>query len=189
MNIAPPGYLYVTIIPIQQFLDITNSYNPTENDVNSFTFTDTQAGFPGSYTFYYKTQSQPCYCTVLNDYYVIFDSYDSTQDSTLQASKTMCYGEIIPYWTMTDTFIPNIDDNQVPLLLNEAKSLAFFELKQTSHSKAEQEARRQWTSVQKDKAKIDTQSYFDQLPDFGRNARGGGFATPSYFKLRGWDRP
>ena len=98
----------------------------------------------------------------------------------------MGYGQIIPRWSMEDTFIPLIDEAQVPLLLNEAKSLAFYELKQQLHQKAEQENKRQWSSVQKDKSKSDKPSYFHQLPNFGRNARSS-YSGLSYFKLRGWD--
>jgi len=71
---------------------------------------------------------------------------------------------------MADSFEPDIDPEQVPLLLNEAKSLAYFELKQTPHVKAEQEAKRQWSSLQKDKSVDNKPSYFDQLPNYGRIA-------------------
>jgi hypothetical protein len=184
----PPGYEYVTVIPVQQFLDITTAFNPSDSNIHSFTFTNADNSYPGKFMFYYKNDRQPMYCTVISDNYVVFDSYDSTVDSTLQTSKTMAYGEIIPFWQNTDTFIPNIDERQVPLLLNEAKSLAFFEMKQTLHQKAEQESKRQWSSVQKDKSKTDKPSYFDQLPDFGRYGRSSR-AQVSMFKLRGWDRP
>lgn len=185
---AVPGYEYVTILPNQQFLDITNAFNPNESNVDSFTFNDTSNNFPGNFTFYYKDDRQPFYCTFLSDFYVVFDSFDSAVDSTLQQSKTMALGQIIPRWEMTDTFIPNIDETQIPLLLNEAKSLAFFELKQTLHSKAEQESKRHWSSIQKDKSKADKPSYFDQLPDFGRYGRSS-HSGLSYFKQRGWDKP
>lgn len=185
---APPGYLYVEILPVRDFLDITTSFNPNETGIASFQFQDNSNNYPGNYTFYYRTDRQPAYCTVLSDFYVIFDAYDNAVDSTLQASKTMAYGEIVPFWKMEDTFIPNIDEQQVPLLLNEAKSLAFFELKQSLHTKAEQELKRQWSSVQKDKSKVDKPSYFDQLPNFGRWGRNS-YASVGYFKLRGWDRP
>src|SRR6266566_2298068 len=188
LSIPPPGYQYVNIVPVQQFIEITNSFNPKESNVASFVFNDSNNDFPGTFTFYYKNNRQPCYCTILSDHYVIFDSYDNTQDSTLQASKTMAFGEIIPHWQMVDTFVPNIDESTVPLLLNESKSLAFFELKQTPHSKAEQEAKRAWSSVQRDKSLINRPTYFDQLPNFGRWGRSS-FAGLSFFKLRGWDRP
>lgn len=163
-----PGYAYVTMLPVVQFIDKVNRFNPAEFDVESFTFSDTSNNFPGNYTFYYKNDSQPTYCCVLSNYYVIFDSFDQTQDSTLQSSKTMCYGQVIPTWKMEDSFTPNLDDKQFPLLINEAKSLAFFELKQTGHAKAEQESKRQWSSLQRTKHVTDVPSDFDQLPNFGR---------------------
>jgi len=183
-TVSPPGYNYITILPIKEFIDMTNSFNPSNSNVLSFTFTDSNNNFPGNYSFYYKNNKQPQFCTIIGDYYVIFDGYDASTDSTLQSAKTMGYGEISPTWSDTDTFIPNIDDEQVPLLLNEAKSLAYFELKQSPHTKAEQEAKRQWVSVQRDKATNNRPSYFDQLPDFGRR----GTLSSSFFKSKGWDR-
>jgi len=183
-----PGYEYVTILPIRQFIDMTNSFNPENNDVESFIFTNDINGFPGTYTFYYKNDKQPQYCTILSNYNVIFDGYDSTQENTLQASKTMAWGRVIPIFLMEDNFIPNLDDDQFTLLLNEAKALAYFELKQSVHPKAEQEIKRGWSAIQKNKATVNRPSYFNQLPNFGRRP---GFPTSqvSYFKTRGWDSP
>lgn len=183
-TVSPPGYNYINILPTKEFIDMTNSFNPSNSNVLSFTFTDSNNGFPGTYTFYYKNNKSPQFCTIIGDYYVIFDGYDASTDSTLQSAKTMGYGEVSPTWSDTDSFIPNIDDEQVPLLLNEAKSLAYFELKQSPHTKAEQEAKRQWSSVQRDKATINRPTYFDQLPDFGRR----GTLNSSFFKSKGWDR-
>jgi hypothetical protein len=185
-SIPPPGYIDVTVLPVTEFLNIVTAYNPEDSDVGSFTFTDSSNSFPGNFTIYYLNDQQPTYCTVISDYYVLFNSYDNSVDSTLQASKCMAYGQIIPRWSMEDTFVPLIDEAQVPLLLNEAKSLAFYELKQQLHQKAEQENKRQWSSVQQDKSKSDKPSYFEQFPNFGRNARSS-YSGLSYFKLRGWD--
>lgn len=176
-----PGYEYVTILPIRQFIDMTNGFNPSETDVFTFTLN-------GKYTFYYKNDKQPQYCTILSNRYVIFDGFDSTQDSTLQASKSMAYGQIKPTWENTDEFIPILNDEQFPLLLNEAKSLAFLELKQVAHPLAEREIKRGRSAVQRDKAVKESPSYFDALPDFGRKGLGAR-APVSYFKSRGWDRP
>lgn len=159
-------YKYVTLIPIQQFSELVNTFDPSQSFVDTLSLTINSETF----LFRYKDNIQPTYATVLSDYYVIFDSFNETLDSTLQASKTECYGLKGVTWTMTDTFIPDLDDAQYPLLLNEAKSLAYFELKQISHPKAEQEARRQWTSLQRDKSVDDKPSSFDQLPNFGRKS-------------------
>lgn len=165
-----PGYQWVTILPIKQFLDYVDGFDITQSDVESFTFQDTSNNHPGGFTFYYKNDQQPTYCTVLSNYYVIFDSFDNTQDSTLQTSKTRCFGQVIPVFQMVDSFTPDLDSKQFQLLLNEAKSLAFYELKQQPHAKAEQEAKRQWTSLQRTKSLDDKPSSFDQTPDFGRKS-------------------
>jgi hypothetical protein len=181
-----PGYQDVTILPIKQFLDRINSYNPQDINVGTYQFTNNINGFPGDYTFYYKNDRQPACCTILSNFNIIFDSYDNTQDSTLQASKTMCWGRVIPAWQMVDTFVPVLDDEQFTLLLNEAKALAYFELKQSVHPKAEQEIKRGWSNVQKNKSVVNRPTYFDELPYFGR--RGGMVnSRASYFKIRGWD--
>lgn len=163
-----PGYNYVTMLPIRQFLDLTNQFNPTDSDVGSFIFTDNSNGIPGEFTFYYKNNKTPSYCCVLSNYYVIFDGFDKTQDSTLQASKTECFGQSVPTFSLTDSFIPDLDTQQFPLLLNEAKSLAFYELKQQPHALAEQEKKRQWSTVQKNKNINKRPTYFDEIPNFGR---------------------
>lgn len=169
-GIPPPGYLYVTILPVEQFIDMVNSFNPEEDNVESFTFSDTSNNYPGNYTFYYKNDRQPCYCTVLSNYYVIFDSYDDTQDNTLQSSKTMAWGRIIPFWSNVDTFIPDLAEEQFQLLLNEATALAFYELKQQPHQLAMQEANRGWSNIQKNKAVVNRPTYFNELPNYGRRS-------------------
>lgn len=165
-----PGYTYVTILPVDQFIETINGFNPGETNVRTMSFSDTSNNFPGHYTFYYKNDRQPCYCTIISNFYVIFDSYDSTQDSTLQASKSMAWGRVIPRWTMVDSFIPDLAEEQFQLLLNEATALAFFELKQQPHQLASQEASRGWSNIQKNKAITNRPTYFNELPNFGRHS-------------------
>lgn len=168
--LSPIGYQYVTMLPIEQFLDMTSRFDPAMSFVDSFTFSDTSNRFPNSFTFYYRDDKQPQYCCILSNFYVIFDSYDNTQDSTLQASKSQVFGQVVPDFKLEDSFIPDLDAQQFPLLINEAKSLAFFELKQQPHAKAEQEAKRQWSTVQKNKSLNNKPDYFNQIADFGRKA-------------------
>ena len=177
-----PGYKYVIMLPITQFLDMVNTFNMSENQVESFTFSDTSNNFNGNFTFLYRNDRQPQYCCILSNYYVIFDSYDNTQDSTLQGSKTMCFGQVVPTFLMTDTFIPDLDAQQFPLLINEAKALAFYELKQQPHQLAMQEVKRQWSTVQKNKSINNRPRYFDEFPNFGRR-------SGNYYGTRGINEP
>lgn len=163
-----PGYLYVTVLPNEDFINMVTAFSLNDQGVQSFTLSDNSNGFNGNFTFYYKNYMQPCYCTVISNHYVIFDGYDNSQDDTLQTSKTMCLGSVIPSFNMNDSFIPDLSEEQFPLLLNEAKELAFFELKQMAHPLADREVQRGWSSVQKKKAVINRPTYFDELPGFGR---------------------
>lgn len=168
---SPPAYQNVQILPLLEFLSMINSLDVTQPNVSSFIFKDqlyTTSELADSFVLNYRNDKQPQYCTVIQDYYFIFDSFDNTQDSTLQSSKTLCYGIITPNWQAVDSFIPDLDDWAVPLLLNEAKAAAFYELKQAIHPHAEREIDRQWVALQKTKALVNKPSYFDQFANFGR---------------------
>lgn len=158
------GYMDVQMMDIEPFLTYVNHYNPAEDNVGSYTFT--QGG--NSFTFYFYNDRQPSCCTVLSNYYVIFDAYDSLYDSTLQASKTLVFGQKTPAFTLSDAFVPELSDVEFPLLMNEAKSTAFFELKQQQHPQAEREIRRQWSTVSKNKNIAQKPTAFERLPNFGR---------------------
>lgn len=165
-----PAYEYVTMLPTRQFIEMVNNFDVSQNNVHNFTLSDTSNKFPGNFSFNFRNDKQPQFCCILSNFYVIFDSYDATQDSTLQGSKTMCYGQVVPTFQMVDSFIPDLDSQQFPLLLNEAKALAFYELKQQPHAMANMEIKRQWSTVQKNKSINNKPGYFEQLPDFGRKA-------------------
>lgn len=152
-------YGYVTILPLQQFLDMIHAFNPDEDNVESMDI--------DSITYYFRTDRAPCYCTILNDSTFIFDSYDNEVDTTLQTSKTLAFGRVVPTFTMADAFVPNLDDQQFPLLLSEAKTVAFFQMKQQQNPLSARESKRQWSALAKDK-ELKKPSYFDQLPNFGR---------------------
>jgi hypothetical protein len=150
---------YVTILPIQQFVDMMDSLNESETNVDTMTINNN--------VYYFRNDKKPEFCMVLDDNIIIFDSYDSSVETTLQTSKTMCYGQTMPTFSLTDNAIPNLDDAQFALLLNEAKALCFVELKQTPNQKAEQEARRQWRTVQRTKT-LEKTKPFDEFAYYGR---------------------
>lgn len=173
-GVSGPVYKQIKIIPVQDFIVMVNSFNPAEMDINTFQFQTLQndSGLPMSFQFYYKNDLQPQYCCIIADKYVIFDAYDSTQDSTLQTSKTMAYGWVYPPFVMSDTWVAPFEDQVFPLFVNDAKSLAFFELKQMPHQKADKETNQQRTAWQKFKATANRPTYFGELPNYGRRWSG-----------------
>lgn len=155
------------------FLRFTNKRN--SDDSNASVITDASG-----IKFIIMSNKAPEYYTSFDDTNLIFDSYDSDVDSTLQASKTQARAYVIPAFEMIDSFIPNLPDEAFAALIEEAKSKAMFKLKQMPDTKAEQEAGRQqrWLS----RRNWRTHSP-DMYPfDFGRRPRGGGYKKDPTFR-------
>jgi hypothetical protein len=95
-----------------------------------------------------RNDKAPQYFTSFDDKVLVFDSYDKAVDTTLQKSKTQGVAYLMPTFTASDSFEVELPEEAFSAFYNEIKSLAFLELRQTTHSKAEQESRRQqrWLS-------------------------------------------
>lgn len=167
---AAPGYKEVKLLTIKDFIRMTNSFNLNDSDVGFYNLTVPQNSnnLPQSFIIKYRNDKQPQYWTVMSNHFILFDSFDNTQDSTLQSSKTLGYGWVVPAFLMEDNFTPDLDEAQFPMLLQEAKSLAFLEIKQTVHPKAEKEVMRQLSSLQKFKFTAHRPDPIDELRNFGR---------------------
>lgn len=151
-------------LPKEDFIQRMYSLRSDDDTVSSYPVT-----FDGNlFTFYYKTDKAPDFYTSFDDNTIIFDSINAEVDTFLTAGKTTCWGKKQIAWVESDNFTPDMDEEQFALLLNEAKALAFAELKQTPHAKAEASARRGWIHTEKTKNAIKLASDFDQLNYFGR---------------------
>lgn len=164
-TVANPLYTTMVFKSLNEFLSDIDSFNVDDVNVEMF---DHAIG-SDTITFKYKNDKQPTYYTTFNDSTIIFDSYDALIDTTLQKNKTRCYGRKDQTFTMTNTFVPFLDRDLSTLLLNEAKVLAFAELKQMGHDVARQWANRGWTKSQKSKRGIDqNRNELDRAPNYGR---------------------
>lgn len=128
-------YYDLEFVPQTEFIERIAQYNSSSSDVT--TVTDTSGVI-----YYVKNNQRPRKYTILNDKYIVTDGYNSTYDTTLQASKSFGWGEVEDTWENEDGFIPNIDNDLFPLLLSEAKSTCFITLKQIANQKEEQKSRK-----------------------------------------------
>lgn len=160
----PVNMSLLTFLPIEDFLTYVYQFDVDADNVDSFTLTNNA----NTFTFYYYNDTAPQFYTTFDDSTVIFDAYNASIETTLQKNKTSCIARLIIPFTMSDTFIPGLDAEQFPLLLNEAKSLAWVEIKQSQHPIAERNSRRAWVHLQKHKDSVDNLSDFDKLLSFGR---------------------
>lgn len=121
-------------------------------------------------TFLYRDDAFPTYFTSFNETTLIFDSYLATLDTTLQNTKTQCWGSAAPVFTLEDSFIPNLNVSQFSLLVNEAKARAFIELKQMANSNAERHARHLKLRTRNNKRRVPYEQPYplSRLPNYGR---------------------
>lgn len=85
----------------------------------------------------------PDYYTSFDDVHIIMDSFDTSINTTLIKAKTRCIAYLMPTWVHEDSAIPDLPDEAFSALIEEAKSSAFYSLKQMANQKAEQRASRQ----------------------------------------------
>lgn len=158
------SYTDMVYVPKYEFL--SNMFRLRESSDTVGTFTKTIDS--DTINFLYRTDTAPTCYTTYDDNTLVFDSLDTEVDTHLTADKTTCYGKKVVIFTSTDTFeFPKLDEPQHQLLLNESKALAWAELRQTQHMKAERQAGRGWTKLQKSKDVINP-NRFDRLPNYGR---------------------
>lgn len=134
-----------------------------------------------TFKFLARKDKFPLYYTTTDDYTLIFDSYNSTYDTTLQASKTRAFGSCYPVFTLSDSFAPDLDPTQFSLWLNKAKVRAHAELKQTANQEAAGEARRQKIVSQMTSRRVEDVPGVFTAPRYGRK---GAYETtiPQYLK-------
>lgn len=160
------NFVDVPYIDLTAFLERMYAHNSEEDSVEEFEHTLSNGSVM---TFLCRNDKFPSYYTTFDDQTLIFDSYNSNEDTTLQESKTMAYGERLPTWTNEDSFTPDLPAKQFSLLFNEAKALAWAEIKQSQNIVAERRGRKGWIRSQKDKRNVNhPRNELDRLPNYGR---------------------
>lgn len=167
-----PNWAMMQYLPVDSFIDYMHQWNQNYSYIQQFDHLID--GYTIRFTF--RNDISPRYYTSIDDTTLFFDSFDNTVDSTLQASKTIGYGFKATTFERDDAFVPELLPQQFQLLINEAKSLAWAELKQVPHQKAELSARRNWRHLQRSRRSIpdgvlDSRPNFDRLPNFARPTR------------------
>jgi hypothetical protein len=117
-------------------------------------------------TLYVRNDNDPKFYTSFDNEYIICDSYDSSVDTTLQNSKSRCWGTQYPVFSIEDDYTPELDDVLFPYLLAESKSTCFSIFKSGSDPKIEQSARRLKAYVQND---LHRTKLSPARPLYGRN--------------------
>lgn len=160
-----PSFSLIQPKSLFEFLSIMHDLSDSDTEVSSFNLT-----VNGSDVFkiLYRNDTAPTCYTTFDDGTIVFDSYDSSVDANLQSSKTSVFGVKPQTFLLADSYIPNLDDEQFDLLLNESVAVASVELKQQQNPKAERFARNGWIRLQRTKTAVPLETRFEELPDYGR---------------------
>ena len=152
------------------FLRLTNSRDSTASTVDVI-------NDPSGVKLLIQNDRAPTYYTSFDDNTLIFDSYDSTVDTTLQASKTQARAYVIPAFEISNEFVPDLPMEAFSALIEEAKSKAQFKLKQMQDIKSEQEASRQQRWLSRKAWRVHGGIRY---PDYGRKRRGTGYKDVTF---------
>ena len=129
-------YKDVAYVSPEEFIELTNS---RVRQGTKYTGLVKQVEV-GLYIF---TNKQPEYFTTFDGKNIIFDSFNSEHDTTLQASKTLCHGTRLPTVQIDDDYEIDMPEEMIwSYLLPECKSVASINILQTANAKEEQRSRR-----------------------------------------------
>lgn len=113
-----------------------------------------------------RTDAAPTYFTSFDDKVLIFDSFDSQVEDTLQNSKVQVYAYTMPDWVRDNDAIPDLPEAAFSALIEEATSSAAVKVRQQPDQKAEQESQRQNKWLARKDRKVNGGIKF---PNYGRN--------------------
>lgn len=119
----------------KNFIKIVHSRNSGAPNVETVTNSN-------GVTMFILNDKKPEYWTSFDDEYVVTDSYDSTGDTTLNSSKSSAWCRVVPAWTTSNSFVPDMPTEFFPAYLAEVKSVCHAYFKQQISEKDEQKARR-----------------------------------------------
>ena len=80
-------------------------------------------------TYNIQTDKDPSYYTVMSGKYLVFDSYNKDFEDLIQGRHALVYGHTMPEFKLEDNFIPDLQEQQFPVLLSRAKTAADMELR------------------------------------------------------------
>ncbi len=157
------NYQPVDWVDPDDFLRMTNAEDSTSAKVDVITD-------PSGIELLIRNDKAPTKFTSFDDKTLVFNSYDSSVDSSIQSSKIQARAYVFPTWSHVNSFVPDLPAEAFTALLEEAKSRAMIKLKQVSDPKAEQEARRQQSWLSRNDWVVNGGIKY---PNYGRKSRKG----------------
>ena len=129
-------YTQMEYLQPEQFMMKTNSRN--SDSANTVVVVDSTG-----VELLITNNKAPSYFTSFDDTTLVFDSFDSVVDSTLQASKVQTIAYLLVELALSDSAVPDLPPDALTALVEESKSRCQSKIRQFNDVKSEQEAQRQ----------------------------------------------
>jgi hypothetical protein len=110
-------YKTILYMPPHDFIEMTNSRDESLSTV------DVIVDFGGA-ELLIRNDVDPTYWTTFDDKYIVFDSYNSNVDSTLQASKSQVYANVEKVFELKDDYTIDLPEHFIPTYLSLVKARA-----------------------------------------------------------------
>jgi hypothetical protein len=144
----------------KDFLDLVYSRNTGDSNVTVYNTTD---GIP----IWTVTDAAPTFCTSFDDDILVFDAYNSSEDATLQASKSLVIGLQGETWTEDEAFVPNMPVSMFSMFVSKCKIAANETMRQVTlatESRDHQRAANRLSRKRRVNSKV-------SKPNYGRRSR------------------
>ena len=126
--------------------------------------------------FYVSNNRMPQYWTSFDEDGTIYmDAFDSSIETTLTSDRLDGWGVVIPSFSVTDTFTPDLPRHMEQLLQAELNRQSFQHFKQQVSEVDEKKARRQLAQQRRRNSKVRRESDKYYTNRFGRKSPGAGF--------------
>lgn len=146
----PDEALYNTIryVSPEEFIDRAQQLDASDSAVEWVT------DYSGM-KFKVKNNEFPTFYTSFDEVHLVFNSYQTFNDTQLQESKSLIRAEVEHEFDVTsDSFVPVIPDHLFSLYLAEVKNNVFAIHKQAANGKIEEQAKRLRYNLQRHKDKL-----------------------------------
>lgn len=154
-------YNDVTYLEPEDFFNMSAGRNATDSNV-------VVVEDPTNIKLVIGTDQNPHYWTTFDGEHVVFDSFDNTISTTVEASKVACHGRVAKQWTHEDNYIPDIPNGMEATFLAIAEERAFAFVKQQENRVTVDNARRYRISGRNDKDRFGNNT--TEYPNFGRSS-------------------
>lgn len=109
----------------EEFINITDQNNSSNTNITSV-----RAKSDDTMNILVRNDLEPTYWTSFDNEFITLDSYNNAEETTVSGTKSKTMAFMTPTWSVTNTFVPDLEERWFPTLLAEVKRVSHLYYKQ-----------------------------------------------------------